>query len=151
MGDSMKEVIKLIAELVNKLHDILMELSNIFGLNLTDKELHLWVIGLLGIVCFFFVHILFKAISQWSITAISFIYTFTVLVVVVFAIEIQQKITGRGQMEFADAVYGLYGFIIFFSIYLILSLLIKLLLLQIHKFKNKNKDNKPRTTRYQSY
>ncbi len=50
--------------------------------------------------------------------AISFIYTFTVLVVFVFAIEIEQKLTGRGNMEFQDIVEGLWGFIVAFAIYL---------------------------------
>ncbi|HWQ42379.1 MAG TPA: hypothetical protein VN456_10155, partial [Desulfosporosinus sp.] len=55
---------------------------------------------------------------RYSLTAISFIYTFTILVVLVFAIEIEQKITGRGHMEFQDIVEGLWGFLVAFAIYL---------------------------------
>jgi hypothetical protein len=112
----MKEVTILLAELVNTAHDILLNISNQLGLNMTDKDLHLWVLGIIGIISFAFVQITFKYLAKWSITAISFIYTFTVMVVLVFAIEIQQKLTGRGNMEFADAVIGLWGFIIFFSV-----------------------------------
>jgi hypothetical protein len=117
----MKEIIMLIAEIVNSLHDFIWILSDSAGLNLTDKDLHLWVMGIIGIICFLPVHLIFKKLSQYSITIISFIYTFTVMLVFVFAIEIQQKITGRGQMEFDDAVIGLWGFLLFFAAFLLLK------------------------------
>ena len=118
------ETLKLITGIVNYIHDKLVLLTRIFDLRLTDKELHFWVIGLLGIFLFFIVQKLFKFIAQYSITVISFIYTFTVLVVVVFTIEIMQKLTGRGNMEFLDIVEGIRGFVIAFLIYLIIRLLI---------------------------
>ncbi|ODA40259.1 hypothetical protein DSBG_2945 [Desulfosporosinus sp. BG] len=34
-----------------------------------------------------------------------------------FAIEIEQKITGRGHMEFQDILEGLWGFLVAFLIY----------------------------------
>jgi hypothetical protein len=119
----MGEIIRFTAEIVNMFHDILQELFKGFGFQLNDKELHFWIFGVLGIIFFLFIHVLFKWISTLSITGISFLYTFTVLVVIVFAIEIQQKITGRGNMEFADAIMGLWGFIAFFAIYLFFRLL----------------------------
>ncbi len=66
-------------------------------------------------ILFFGVNALFVRISRRSITVISFLYTFTVLVVLVFGLEIQQKITGRGDMEFADVVAGLWGFLTLFG------------------------------------
>jgi hypothetical protein len=117
----MKDLIVIITNIVNTIHDILMDLANNSGLNLTDKDLHLWVFGIIGISSFFIVHILFKTLSKYSITSISFIYTFTVMLVLVFAIEIQQKITGRGKMEFDDAVISLWGFILFFAVFLLLK------------------------------
>ncbi|OOE14436.1 hypothetical protein [Fictibacillus arsenicus] len=119
----MGEMIRFTAEIVNTFHDILQELFKGFGFQLNDKELHFWIFGVLGIIFFLFIHVLFKWISTLSITGISFLYTFTVLVVIVFAIEIQQKITGRGNMEFADAIIGLWGFIAFFAFYLFFRLL----------------------------
>ncbi|PLR95968.1 hypothetical protein [Bacillus sp. T33-2] len=118
----MRDVILLIAEIVNMFHDQINEMSDELGLNLSDKDLHLWVFGILGIISFLIVHQLFKALARYSITVISFIYTFTVLIVIVFAVEIQQKITGRGNMEFVDAVIGLWGFLLFFLGYLVLKL-----------------------------
>ena len=71
----------------------------------------------LGMMLFFAVHFVFKRLAKWSITAISFIYVFTVMTVLGFAIEIGQKITGTGEMDFRDIVAGLYGVLLFFAIY----------------------------------
>lgn len=116
----MKELIILIAEIVNGIHDIIMRLTSELGWNLTDKDLHLWIFGIMGITIFVFVHLTFKALAKYSITGISFIYTFTVMLVIVFAVEIQQKVTGRGQMDFDDAVISIWGFLLFFFAYLLL-------------------------------
>ncbi|MEH7383512.1 hypothetical protein V7138_23845 [Bacillus sp. JJ1533] len=140
----MKEVIKLIAELVNTCHDILLDITEHLGLNLTDKDLHFWVIGIIGIFAFAIVQVSFRFLAKYSITAISFIYTATMVVIIVFAIEIQQHITGRGQMDFIDAVVGLWGFLLLFAIYAI----IRLLVLGLKKWIQAGKNKKRRTTRY---
>ncbi|MCA0991584.1 hypothetical protein [Pseudalkalibacillus hwajinpoensis] len=119
----MGEFIKLIVAIVNEFHDIVIGIMNGMGFSVTDKDLHFWIIGLMGMGGFVVVQFIFRLLSKWSITAISFIYTLTVLLVIVFAIEIQQKITGRGNMEFADAVVGLQGFIVLFLVYLAIRLL----------------------------
>lgn len=136
----MKEIILFITQIVNYIHDLIMEMSQSAGLNLTDKDLHLWVFGMIGIVSFGFVHTLFKFLSKYSITAISFFYTFTVMVVLVFAIEIQQKITGRGQMEFDDAVIGLWGFLLFFAMFLLLKAILRLIRYLLDRKSSKTKD-----------
>jgi hypothetical protein len=138
----MKEFIKLTAEVVNHLHDLLEDLSGEMGFQLTDKDLHFWIFGVLGILFFIFVHLLFKWISTLSMTAISFLYTFTVLVVVVFAIEIQQKITGRGNMEFADAIVGLWGFMVFFFVFLAVKFSFMLISYLFKSKKQKTKETK---------
>lgn len=121
----MVEFFKIIAEIVNILHDIIMDVASILGWQATDKDLHLWIIGIIGIISFFIVQFIFKRLATWSIKSISFIYTFTLILVLVFAIEIQQGITGRGNMEFADAVAGINGFLLFFGIYLVITLIFK--------------------------
>lgn len=117
----MKDLILIIAEIVNGIHDVIMSMTSELGWSLTDKDLHLWVFGIIGILAFAVVHAMFKTLAKYSITAISFIYTFTILLVIVFAIEIQQKVTGRGQMSFDDAVISLWGFLLFFAVFLILK------------------------------
>lgn len=133
----MKEVIWLLTEIVNEIHDFIDESAKVFGLNMTDKDLHLWVFGIMGMFIFFITHLFFKWISQWSLEPISFFYTFTVMVVLAFAIEIQQKITGRGQMEFLDAVIGLWGFLSFFIVYIIMKSFIFLVMKIVKVKKNK--------------
>lgn len=113
----MSNILKLITRIVNYIHDQLIHLTKFLGLHLNDKQLHFVVIGVLGIALFLAINKLFRFLARYSITILSFIYTFTVLLVVVFAIEIEQRITGRGQMEFQDIVQGLWGFIITFAIY----------------------------------
>ena len=135
-----KEAILIIAEIINSIHDIIMEMSNSAGFNFTDKDLHLWVFGIIGIISFGFIHTLFKFLSKYSITAISFVYTITVMVVLVFAIEIQQKITGRGQMEFDDAVIGLWGFLLFFAVFLVLKAIFKLISYLLNGKNSKTND-----------
>ncbi len=114
-------VLKYIALVINYIHDRLLHFSGSLHFNLDDRQLHFIVIGLVGLVLFIIVNLLFRFLARYSIEAISFIYTFTVLVVVVFAIEIEQKITGRGRMELSDIAGGLWGFIIAFFTYLLLQ------------------------------
>jgi hypothetical protein len=136
----MQELILIIAGIINSIHDIILDLTRGAGLNLTDKDLHLWVFGMIGIVTFGVVHFVFKFLSKYSIVAISFVYTFTVMVVLVFAIEIQQKITGRGNMEFDDAVIGLWGFLLIFAVYLIFKGIYKLIVYLLHR-KNRHSND----------
>lgn len=64
------------------------------------------------------------------------------MVVFVFAIEIEQKLTGRGKMEFADVTAGLWGFIEFFGVYLVIKLLVYLVKKLIAEL---NKDSRTRS------
>lgn len=120
----MQNLLTVIAGITNGMHDFIIKVSKAQGFNLSDKDLHFWIVGALGIGIFIFTDILFKRLARWSISAISFIYTLTVLVVIVFGLEIEQKITGRGNMEFADIVAGLWGFIAIFAIYAAIKALI---------------------------
>lgn len=149
----MKDIILFLAEVVNNIHDVLIAVAKAFGLQLTDKDLHFWIIGIAGIFTFFAVYLFFKMLSRWrwSITAISFVYTFTVMTVLVFAIEIQQAITDRGHMEFSDAVIGLWGFLVFFGIYACFALVITGLKRLLKRTKTKqSKDENTRSRRHRS-
>ncbi|MEF2094283.1 hypothetical protein V3595_06355 [Bacillus sp. CFBP9009] len=120
----MKEFIQILAEIVNNLHDfILFFVSDTLNSNATDKDLHFWIMGIIGIIIFLFVLFLSNLIARmrFGITILSFLYTFTVMVVLVFAIEIQQALTSRGNMEFQDAAIGLWGYIVFFMVFAVLS------------------------------
>ena len=63
----------------------------------------------------FVIYPLFKYLAKRNHEmVIAWIYVTTVLVVITFAIEIGQKWTGTGNMEFADIMYGLVGFMVMF-------------------------------------
>lgn len=133
----MRILLKSLAGLVNYLHDLLLAISKALGLGLSDKDLHFWVIGALGLFIFIFSDYIFRFLAKWSISAISFLFTLTFVTVFVFAVEIEQAITGRGNMEFADITMGLYGFLIFTAIYLIIKALLRFLQRKTKKPKKK--------------
>lgn len=135
----MVEILKLVASFINDLHDKVLDIVSIAGYPLNDKQLHFIFMALIGIIIFAFTQLIFKKLSKYSITAISFIYTLTVMIVIVFAIEIQQKLTNRGNMEFADIAYGLYGFIYIFLIYLLIKFIIIAIKLLYNKYSKHNK------------
>lgn len=120
----MVKIIKLLMEFMNNLHDEIIHMVPDTGYNFTDKQLHFIIIGIIGILIFLATQVIFKKLAKHSITAISFIYTFTVLLVIVFGIEIEQKITKRGNMEFGDILAGINGFMYFFIAYLIVRFVV---------------------------
>lgn len=135
----MVEILKLVASFINDLHDKVLDIVSIAGYPLNDKQLHFIFMASIGIIIFAFTQLIFKKLSKYSITAISFIYTLTVMIVIVFAIEIQQKITNRGNMEFSDIAYGLYGFIYIFLIYLLIKFIIIAIKLLYKKYSKHSK------------
>ena len=112
--------------IVAQIHESLMHLNDNFELYFGDKDMHFIVMAVLGMILFFMVHFVFKRLAKWSITAISFIYVFTVMTVLGLAIEIGQKITGTGDMDFRDEVAGLYGVLAFFAVYTVYRLIVLL-------------------------
>lgn len=125
----MKEILYLFVRLVSKAHDKIMQLNNAFEANLSDKDLHFLVIGLLGMGMIFLIYPLFSYLARKGhVLAISWIYVFTLIVVISFAIEIGQKVTGTGSMEFADIMYGLVGFLTMFGIFCLLRMLLRQIL-----------------------
>lgn len=119
----LKDVILRLAEILNDLHDFIQVRAYHSNFNLTDKDLHFWLMGIIGILAFIFVLLVSKFLSKipYGIIILSFLYTFTFMVVLVFAIEIQQALTSRGNMEFQDAIVGLWGFIVFFFVFVAIS------------------------------
>ena len=111
----MKELLYACVGVVSKIHDKIMQVNNAYETNLSDKDLHFLVFGLLGLAMIFVVYPLFKQLAKKNhVMVIAWIYVFTVMVVITFAIEIGQRITNTGHMEFADIMYGLVGFMVMF-------------------------------------
>ena len=117
----MTEILRTIVEYIAFFHRYISSfLLTHFGIS-DDKLMHLIVIGGLTFLLLFFLRPLISyLIRKHREMTLTFIYSFTVILVLSFSIEIGQKVTGTGSMEFVDIVYGIYGFFIAFVIYLIL-------------------------------
>lgn len=114
----MKTFLYWIVGVIAKLHNYLLRLNDAFEYDFTDKELHFLVIGALGMGMIFVVYPVFKWLAKRGhIMTISWIYVFTLIIVITFAIEIGQKVTHTGAMEFADIMFGVVGFIFMFLIF----------------------------------
>ena len=51
---------------------------------------------------------------------ITWIYVFTLILVITFAVEIGQRLTKTGDMEFADIVSGVGGFVVMFAVFAVI-------------------------------
>jgi hypothetical protein len=119
----MKEFLYWVIDGITFLHRGFLQLNNRFNWSLNDKQLHFYVFGLACFLLFLLVHYIFKRLAKVSIMAISWFYTLTVAVVLAFAIEIGQKQTNTGNMEFLDIVYGINGYLFFFAIFIVISVI----------------------------
>lgn len=114
----MGKVLYGLVELVARIHSYLLRLNDANEYNFTDKELHFLIIGILGMAMIFVVHPLFKwLVRNNHVMVVSWIYVFTLIIVITFAIEIGQRITNTGNMEFADIMFGVLGFISMFIVF----------------------------------
>ena len=115
MADFLYVIVKMIAVI----HDMIMTWNDSFETVFSDKELHFLVIGFLGMGMLFVIYPLFKLLSENHVLVIAWIYVFTVIIVIVFAIEIGQGITGTGTMDFDDIVAGVAGFMAMFIAFVV--------------------------------
>ena len=105
----MKELLYWIVEWIAKIHSHILRLNDAYEYNFTDKELHFLVIGMMGMGFIFVVYPVFKWLAKHEhVMVIAWIYVLTLIIVITFAIEIGQKVTGTGNMEFADIVMGVF-------------------------------------------
>lgn len=121
MEVSMKELLYWIVECIAKIHSYILRLNDAYEYNFTDKELHFLVIGLMGMGFIFIIYPIFKWLAKHDhVMVIAWIYVFTLIIVITFAIEIGQKVTNTGNMEFADIMMGVIGFVVMFLIFAII-------------------------------
>ena len=120
----MKELLYWIVEWIAKIHSHILRLNDAYEYNFTDKELHFLVIGMMGMGFIFVVYPVFKWLAKHEhVMVIAGIYVLTLII----AIEIGQKVTGTGNMEFADIVMGVFGFIVMFLVFSVLRGIYKLI------------------------
>ena len=103
------------------IHDRILNLNNSGGWYLDDKQLHFIVIGILGMLMIFVTYPIFKLLAETGHTmVISWLYTFTLILVITFAIEIGQWFSGTGSMETEDMASGVAGFLVMFFIFAVI-------------------------------
>lgn len=122
----MYRIIYLFITLITKFHNKFISLSQRAGFDLTDKQLHFLIIGLFGFGMLLVIQPIFRWMTKHDVTLlITFIYVFTVVIVITFGIEIGQAYSGSGDMDFYDIASGILGFFVFFCIYLVFYLIYK--------------------------
>ena len=103
---------------ITQMHYRLLTLNDSYELFLDDKQLHFLVIGLIGMGLLLVIQPLFTFLAKRNhVLVISWLYVFTVILVLTFAIEVGQGMSGTGDMETGDIVSGVAGFLFMFCIY----------------------------------
>ena len=108
---------------VARIHNKILQINDSSALFLSDKQLHFAVMGLLGMGMLLVIYPLFLALSKNHVLTIAWIYVFTVMVMLSFAIEIGQGITGTGNMDLEDVISGLAGFMLLFIVFALLRMI----------------------------
>ncbi len=129
----MKEILYRIVEWIARCHNYLLKLNDAYEYNFSDKQLHFLVIGCIGMLILLVTYPIFRLLAKRKMyLTITGIYSFTVIIVLTFAIEIGQRLSHTGTMEFADIMYGVMGFLTIFGaaaiakgVYLLLKYIIK--------------------------
>lgn len=117
----MKEFLYWIVEMIAEAHSYLLRLNDRYEYEFTDKQLHFLVIGVLGMLLVWGIYPVFKWLANRDhIMTITWVYVFTLIIVLTFAIEIGQKVTGTGTMEFEDIVFGVFGFMLMFMAFAVI-------------------------------
>lgn len=134
----MGRILYKIVELIAKIHNYLLTLNDDYEFYFTDKELHFIIIGLLGMAMVLVIYPIFKhLIDKKRYLTLTWIYVFTIIIVITFAIEIGQKTTNTGAMDFGDIVFGIVGFM---AMYLAFAIIVGIYRL-IKSCFSKNKDD----------
>ncbi len=117
----MKTIVYYIIYWIAWIHDKILTINDSKNFFLTDKQLHFVVIGILGLLMIFVVYPIFKSLAEHGHTmVIAWLYVFTLIIVITFAIEIGQWYSGTGMVELADIVYGIMGFLAVFAVFAVI-------------------------------
>lgn len=122
----MRDFLYTLVEQISIIHNKIMQLNDAYEYNFSDKQLHFIVIGVLGMALVFLIHPIFKLLAKTNhVMVITWIYVFTLIIVLTFAIEIGQKVTHTGVMDFGDIVFGVFGFFLLFALFACVRCIIK--------------------------
>lgn len=113
----MESILEALMVMIAKSHSYILSLNDAYEKNFSDKELHFLVIGLIGMALVLLIYPLFMILSRNHVLVIVFIYVFSLILVLTFAIEIGQWYSGSGTMDFDDVVFGVVGFLLMFVVF----------------------------------
>lgn len=134
----MKEALNKIVEMIAMVHSKILALNDAYEMHFSDKQLHFLVIGILGMALIFAIYPVFKWLAKKDcIMTITWIYVFTLIIVITFAIEIGQKVSNTGTMDFADIVFGTVGFLCMYLIFVSIRQLVKMIVRLVQKSSSK--------------
>ena len=125
----MTEILYKLVEIIAIIHERILSWNDNYEYNFDDKQLHFIVVGVLGMGLLLVIHPLFKFLAKRNMTIIiSWIYIVTLLMAFTFSIEIGQRITHTGYMDFKDILYGMGGFFLMFGIFFLIRCIILLVI-----------------------
>ena len=140
-GIVMTELLYTIIGWITSIHRWVLSLNDSRELYFTDKELHFIVIGVLGMLMVFLIHPIFTLLAKNNhVMVITWLYVFTIILVITFAIEIGQGYSHTGNVEMADVIAGLAGFICFFAVFSLVRMLYHLICRIIAHMKNPDQE-----------
>ena len=112
-GKVFSKIISKIITIVTYLHTEILGLNDSYELYLSDKELHFYVVAIFGFILLVVLFPLFNYLVKRKKTLyITWIYVFTFLLAFTLLIEVGQKLSGTGDMDYMDTVAGLVGFLL---------------------------------------
>jgi hypothetical protein len=114
----MWDIIYIFTAWIARIHDHLLRVNDAGGWYFDDKQLHFITFGVFGMLLIFILYPLFKMLANRGHTmVITWLYVFTLIIVLAFAVEIGQWYTGTGAMESEDIAYGIAGFLVMFIVF----------------------------------
>ena len=112
-GKVFSKIISKIITVVTYLHTEILGLNDSYELYLSDKELHFYVVAIFGFILLVVLFPLFNFLVKRKKTLyITWIYVFTFLLAFTLLIEVGQKLSGTGDMDYMDTIAGLVGFLL---------------------------------------
>ena len=130
-----------VVRFVTYMHTKILGLNDSYELYLSDKELHFFVVAIVGVLLIVVLYPLFRFLVKRNKTLyIVWIYVFTFLFAFTLLIEIGQRLTGTGMMDYMDTVAGLVGFMLASFWVFVIRWIYMFIKWVIRKFRDNNED-----------
>lgn len=94
---------------LSAVHDLALELNDIYRMRLSDKDLHFWFFGAAGALVFLAAWALFKWLRDRP-GLLAWLFSFVLVLMLALAVEVGQWLTGTGAMQLSDIAAGMIGY-----------------------------------------